>query len=154
MSYGSGFTVLIKDGGAYFCQQVSQRPPDRKCRVGRMVLNVFERFGEDGIANKVWRRLGFPPLPAAAGVHIVTSVDPIMPVRFVEPVLPVTRETAPLRLIRFVRPLAISAIPQSYKEEYLGLRLVSEHPADDVGTFEVISQVAITYTHAERDWLY
>ncbi|MDA4131533.1 MAG: hypothetical protein OK454_00195 [Thaumarchaeota archaeon] len=150
----SGFTVLIRDGQAFFGQQVFHRPVTPIRPRGYLVLNLFERFGEDGIANKVWRRLGFPPLPSLDHTHGVHAVDPVMPVVVVEPVLPVEVEEEPeekLRLIRYIRPMSAMGECPPYQEEYMGLLVVEEGPCeDDTGTLEIISQITLRYTHVIR----
>ena len=148
----SGFTVLIRDGGAFFCQQVMHRSPGPLSRRGYMVVNVFERFGEDGIANKVWRRLGFPTLPTPWGVQAVHAVDPIMPVSLVEPVSFETPQwEGDLRLIKFIRPMAVIVDALPYQEEYYGLRLIKEGPCDeDTGTLEILYQVTLRYLYVLR----
>jgi len=65
----TGFTVLFREGHPpTFCQRVTETLPISG--PGKLVLNLFEEFGTDGVANKVWNRLGYDPL-VARGTRVI-----------------------------------------------------------------------------------
>jgi hypothetical protein len=197
---GSGWTIFTFAGQPIsFCQQVSHTSPvpvgqgvsaiqpmdepypielitPAAAGMGQIVLNMFELFGSNGVASKVWDRLGFGGATSSTPFNTagqgdtsqyltlngqqnvvgdpntqffngaVDIVDIFIQQAQIKPEL--------MSVVQIVRPPANSnSSPTPYSIQYVGCIITNVQDGEtiDVGTLEVIKQLTIAYRYQTRD---
>jgi hypothetical protein len=202
---GSGFTIFTFGGQPIaFCQQVSYTSPQpvgggaspiqpmdepypveimtpAAAGMGQVVLNLFELFGSNGIASKVWDRLG---LSLGAGFSASNPFGALTPenqstnftltgesvknesnapfagaVDIVDVfVRQAQTEAHKLQIVKIVRPLNPNGPPgnaevQPYTEEYHGCAITNIQDGEQisVGTMEILKQITVNFCYVTRN---
>lgn len=202
---GSGFTIFTFGGQPIaFCQQVSYTSPQpvgggaspiqpmdepypveimtpAAAGMGQVVLNMFELFGSNGVASKVWDRLGLslsqlstPISPfgsntpenqstnftlTGANVKAESAAPFAGAVDIVDIfVRQAQTEAHKLQIVKIVRPLKPNGPPGSaetepYTEEYHGCAITNVQDGEQiqVGTMEILKQITVNFCYVTRN---
>ena len=184
---GSGFTVFTFGGQPIsFCQQVSHTSPQpvgqgasaiqpmdepypveiitpAAAGMGQIVLNLFELFGSNGKASKVWDRLG---VGETFGANANTIGGPLTlgntsgsvfnnAVDIVDIFIDQAKaQPQQMSIVQIIRPPALpSGSGGPYYLQYVGCVITNVQDGEqiDVGTLEVIKQITVAYRYTLRD---
>jgi hypothetical protein len=137
--------------------------------MGQIVLNLFELFGSNGHASKVWDRLGVgvnasgkAPFGSAGlgdttqfanltGTGIFTQAVDIVDI-FIRQAM---ADPQQLQVVQIIRPPgnATPGTSDPYFLQYVGCVITDVQDGEqiDVGTLEVIKQVTVAYRYVLRD---
>jgi hypothetical protein len=142
--------------------------------MGQLVLNLFELFGSNGTASKIWDRLGagratsnslpFGPLAGNNGIgNISTNISlqatnntPFAGAVDIVDIFIRQAQIEPnkMQIVKIIRPLSTSpSNNQIYTEEYNGCVIVDVVDGEqiNVGTLEVLKQITVAYRYMTRD---
>lgn len=196
---GSGFTIFTFGGQPItFCQQVSYTSPQpvgggvspiqpmdepvpieiitpAAAGMGQIVLNLFELFGSQGVASKVWDRLGlkigtsrnpfggptaesnattgFALTGSAASGGVFAGAVDIVDI-FIRQA---QAKPEQLQIVKIIRPLGASGPPGSpiepYTEEYHGCVITAVQDGEQiaVGTMEILKQITVNFRYVTRN---
>lgn len=200
---GSGWTIFTFAGQPIaFCQQVAHTSPrpvgqgasaiqpmdepypieiitPAAAGMGTITLNMFELFGQNGKASKVWDRLGyggsngtlpFGALGAGQGQDLTSQFDNLgnpgnggqLFAGAVDIVDIFIRQAQInpqfLQVVQIIRPPANPARTggaQPYYLQYVGCVITDVQDGDtiDVGTLEVLKTITVAYRYVLRDGL-
>lgn len=202
---GSGFTIFTFGGQPIaFCQQVSYTSPQpvgggaspiqpmdepypveimtpAAAGMGQIVLNLFELFGSEGIASKVWDRLGLSLGPGTSLANPFGAETPenqstqfsltgqkvtnpsLAPFAGAVDIVDVfvrqaQTEAHKLQIVKIVRPLTPNGPPgtaeiKPYTEEYHGCAITNIQDGEQisVGTMEILKQLTINFCYVTRN---
>lgn len=139
--------------------------------MGQITLNLFELFGVNGNANKVWDRLGVGNVGATTGpsggdigVGAFTPLGqnangPFAGLSDIVEIFIVQAQMSPdkLKIVKYIRPLSVggSAAAQDkyYTEEYNGCVITNVIDGEqiDVTTLEIIKQITVGFRYVTRN---
>lgn len=195
---GSGFTIFTFAGQPIaFCQQVQHTSPrpvgqgasaiqpmdepypveiitPAAAGMGQIVLNLFELFGTNGKASKVWDRLGATlggsssstnPFgsPNTSGLGNTSNINAIGangPFQGLVDIVDIFIQQAQLtpqqmQIVQFIRPPALvgASTATPYFLQYVGCVITDVQDGEqiDVGTLEVVKQITVAYRYVLRD---
>ena len=137
--------------------------------MGQIVLNMFELFGQGGVASKVWDRLGlqigeskspfgsntenastgFPLTGKGRGGIFAGAVD-IVDI-FIRQA---KAEPSQTEIVKIIRPLSVGKeASEPYSEEYHGCVITKVVDGEQVavGTMEILKQITVNWTHMTRN---
>jgi hypothetical protein len=196
---GSGWTIFTFGGQPIsFCQQVAHTSPrpvgqgasaiqpmdepypieimtPAAAGMGTITLNMFELFGQNGKASKVWDRLGVGSASGAtpfsnfnnqpqntgdtsqfqslAGNGVFSSLVDIVDIFIAQ----AKADPSQLQILQIIRPpgnpLHSNPGPNPYFLQYVGCVItdVQDGETIDVGTLEVLKQITVAYRYVLRD---
>jgi hypothetical protein len=188
---GSGWTIFTFAGQPItFCQQVSHTSPvpvgqgvsaiqpmdepypvelvtPAAAGMGQLVLNMYELFGSNGYASKVWDRLGMnignsgTPFGTAGltdtSAFLTGSSGPFAGAVDIVDIFIRQAKINPqdMSVMQIVRPPANATNPNAkpYFIQYMGCVItnVTDGETIDVGTLEILKTVTIAYRYQLRD---
>lgn len=195
---GSGFTIFTFAGQPIaFCQQVQHTSPrpvgqgasaiqpmdepypveiitPAAAGMGQLVLNLFELFGTNGKASKVWDRLGAqlggsstthnpfgaPSVPGGIGNTSNINSIGVGPFQGAVDIVDIFIKQAQLtpqqmQIVQFIRPPALIGANNvtPYFLQYVGCVITDVQDGEniDVGTLEIVKQITVAYRYVLRD---
>ena len=195
---GSGFTIFTFAGQPIaFCQQVQHTSPrpvgqgasaiqpmdepypieiitPAAAGMGQLVLNLFELFGTNGKASKVWDRLGaqlggssgsanpFGAPATASGIGNTSNINAIGggPFQGAVDIVDIFIKQAQMtpqqmQIVQFIRPPALVGHTNMtpYFLQYVGCVITDVQDGEqiDVGTLEIVKQITVAYRYVLRD---
>lgn len=189
---GSGFTIFTFGGQPVaFAQQVQHISPQpvgqgasavhpmdepypveiitpAAAGMGQLTLNLFELFGQNGTASKVWDRLGASlggsslssPFGSTTNTNSSTNLsiggDGVFQnaTDIVDIFLRQAKANpSQLNVVKYIRPASAGGSPTPYTEEYNGCVITNVEDGEqiEVGTLEIIKRVSVAYRYVTRN---